>query len=719
MITDTDPADLVSPPSTTWVTELARNTNGVVTNVYSPAVNSLYTHSSGAIAHAGTGAISVVNRVSGGDLDSFFDADRKQDAGAGSDSNYVRSTKYLSTNPTLTVGSYSLIRPMLEKTRNFKIAAMDETTAADYDETVLDYTFWSSTSTNPLKLRPKVIGATYPKVADTNNGRGTGAAAIVAKRYLRQDGTTAFTLQADFSDAADADKIYTYTQYTNGQLTKQIVDVATNGSFASGDDPNTDFGITETSSGKNLVTTYEYDAQGRVTKVVPPEWQGTNKFRKTYYSKLVDGRLVTISLPLVDTVSSTVTYFGPASYTVSNHAGKVEFSGTLAIAASGVTTALTSWVTESSGDPIGALDSSLKPLFKVSTNMYDSSGTRPINTRVYTTVPGSGAGSAGTNYDETTYGYDSMGRRWRTKAPTGDISRMAFDELGRTIKRYLGTNDHAWYLDSSDPLAEPSGTDNMVKVEELAYDEDTNVLGNGQVTTRTLFVEGTTTGDRVTTFKYDGRGQLIVQVGPQAPYTVMKYDNLGRSIASGQYSSSSGLLATTDPTSTTTNRVALSETSYDEMGRAFKSTRHSITQSDGSDAASLSNLSWFDSMGRVIKTRGEQLTKIFYDRLGRATNRFVLAKVDEGDTVYNYAPSGVQNDARNVAGDTVLEENQTYFDDATGNTLMTVRIQRHPNDTSTTTALRYRHDAFIGGLHDQRRPDQGPGPDHGDVLRHA
>ena len=54
---------------------------------------------------------------------------------------------------------------------------------------------------------------------------------------------------------------------------------------------------------------------------------------------------------------------------------------------------------------------------------------------------------------------------------------------------------------------------------------------------------------------------------------------------------------------------------------------------------------WFDSACREIKSDGEQLAKTLYDRLGRATHRFTLAK--DNDSAYA--------DTDDVSGDIVLE----------------------------------------------------------------
>ena len=62
-------------------------------------------------------------------------------------------------------------------------------------------------------------------------------------------------------------------------------------------------------------------------------------------------------------------------------------------------------------------------------------------TRVYHTIPASGDGSAGTNYDETTYGYDAMGRQNMVNSPGGTITRTVFDKRGRVVCTYVGTDD--------------------------------------------------------------------------------------------------------------------------------------------------------------------------------------------------------------------------------------------------------------------------------------
>src|SRR5262249_31472256 len=154
---------------------------------------------------------------------------------------------------------------------------------------------------------------------------------------------------------------------------------------------------------------------------------------------------------------------------------------------------------------------------------------------------------------------------------------------------------------------------------------------NGYTTTKTRYVEDSTTGQRITTYTNDVRGRPVVVENPTAPHSLTLFDNEGRAIAVGQYGSTSGLDADSDPTDSVncaTNRWALSETAYDERGRVWKTIRHEIDASDGSDDDTLESLTWYDRVSRVAARDGEQLEKFEYDRLNRQLRRWVLAYVD-------------------------------------------------------------------------------------------
>ncbi|MEX2219388.1 MAG: RHS repeat-associated core domain-containing protein, partial [Phycisphaerales bacterium] len=239
---------------------------------------------------------------------------------------------------------------------------------------------------------------------------------------------------------------------------------------------------------------------------------------------------------------------------------------------------------------------------------------------------------------------------------------------------------------------EASGTNNMVKTSELTFDGG-SAGGNSHITTRTAFIQDNTTGQRQTTYTYDFRGRALLTTNAQAPHSLVKVDNLGRVTAAAQYTSTGSItVGTTDPgaTGTQSNRVALSKSFYDELGRAWKTTRYKIDQADGSDDDFIESLTWYDPAGRVMKVKGEGAhEKYRYDRLGRRVLAFMLATDD--DTQYGHASASTAvwdttNLRTSLAGDIVLEEHQTaYESEDSDNVLMTVSISRHYDDLANGT----------------------------------
>jgi RHS repeat-associated protein len=528
-------------------------------------------------------------------------------------------------------------------------------------DTTISRTYWSSTVGNPQYWAVKSTTTTLPAL---DSGDTSGPSTVTMVSYSDEKGRTVFS--------RDGVGVYSFTLYnTLGQVVKTIRDPNTSDSDATA--AATIFGISLSSGGLNYTTEYTYDDQGRLTSTELPSGRVT----ATFYTQLADGRMVTVSVPKATSLGASGGE-GPVSYTVMNLAGKVEAQATIALTSGSTGTGMVGWIDTGSTDVISAVK--IGTVAHLTVNTYDETSAHLLSTKVFHTIPASlGAATSG-QYDETTFAYDDMGRIIRTVDPTGTISRTVFDDLGRPIQSWVGTND------TGDAGSSMSGTNNMVKVATTVY--DAGGVGNGKVTERRAHVDSSSGNDRVTTMVYDLRDRLAAQHNPVAPHSAMAYDNLDRVIASAQYSSTTGLgststLPTVKPEELTAtnnaNRTALSTTVYNTRGQVRESARHEVNQSTGASSDSVVTLSWFDANGRAIKTSGPQLAKTLYDTLGRTTHQFVLASTD--DSAYS--------DASTVSGDKVLEERQTLYDNSanTGLVLMTASIQRHPGDTSTTGAL--------------------------------
>jgi len=664
-LTDGDPEG-DAPASGQWSTKVTRDSVGAVTEV-SPADNiSAYDHDTGAFtASSDAGRVFLTTRVGSGELKGFALETKHSIEGTGGDDYLDLTLTYPSDGSLqkLTVGDLTIPRALPSSFRQYTQAITSGTTGSIV--TSLAYSFHSGPAANMVKART----VTNPTVTSANNGSNS---ATTTKTYLRADGTIAFR--------EDENGIFSYSGYAGGQLVKSIADAQTNhgSDFLSGDDPNGDFGITESGAGLRQITTYAYDQEGRldsVTLFANASTSAEMRVQKHAYTRLLDQRMVTLGYPDYE-AGGTPVYHGPASYRVSNLANRSVFSGLIAFSGNQTTTPPGGQIDHTESDPITAV--LVGTLARMQTSMFNAAGRQLDESRQYFDIPTSEPGTSGANFDATTFGYNSAGRQWRTKSADGTISRTVFDKLGRPISYWIGTNDN----EAAFPGGESSGSSNMVKVQEIVYDGGSDAAP-GRVTAITRLVEGSSSGSRMSESEFDESGNPVLIQTAEPPFVLRKFDHMGRVIATGLYSSASGLSASSDPTSVTTNRLALFETAYDERGRVWKSTRHEIVQSGGSAGTStdtITSKSWFDAAGRLVKVEGEQLAKYAHDRLGRQVHEYILASVDDS----SYA------DALTVTGDVVLEQHDTTFDPVNGQVVMTASISRHPSDYgggSTSGAL--------------------------------
>ncbi|MGE3425066.1 MAG: hypothetical protein AB7N24_23705, partial [Dehalococcoidia bacterium] len=679
VLSDADPVTA----SNVWVTKIVRNGAGQVTQLHTPANATAYTHNtggnpSGAITNSGSvGLVYYYQRETTGDLTGFVIGVRQQegDTTLSSTSTYLSWTTFGTRDLSYSGVSAKLTRPVISATRAFHTAGTNPATPANYDETTMTYDWWDntpgSTSTDYITLKSMTTGA--PAVSAGKNGSGSSTSTI---RYVRRDGTTAYSVSAR--------GIFTYTEHANGQVVQLIEDVQTTDTtdIAGADDPNGTWGISESAAGEHRITLYTYDAQGRPDETELPDGRITKKV----YAALGSQRPVTFSIPRV------ASYHGPAGYTVTNQAGSVEDCLIIAVdtptsdsPAGWVNTAISG---SSLNDPILSFnsDSNKRRLVRLTHSEYNETGRRLTMRAVAFDMPADLASldysGAGQNADAWYLKYDDLGRQVRLKDPTGTIGLTVYDVLSRVTSRQIGTND-----------PDEAGTDDMVTTEAMVYDGG-SAGGNSYLTQSTSYVVDSTTNQRVTSYTNDYRGRLVLTVGPLAPFPVTKYDNRSRVVATGLYSSSGSLTVSTDPTSTTSARVALSQTFYDERGQVYKSQRHKINQSTGADDDNLQTLNWYDPDGRLIKSDGEQLTKTRYDRLGRTIQSFVLA--NDNDTANTYTDVyDTTNMYASLSGDKVLEEHQMAYD-VDDKVLMSATISRNYSDTSTTGPLDITYDSGDG-----------------------
>ena len=442
---------------------------------------------------------------------------------------------------------------------------------------------------------------------------------------------------------------------------------------------------TPADGGKHLVTDFEYDNFDRLVQTLGPEHD-------------VEGTTVRTASWTVHKTADHETR-SAQGYAVSDGQGGYNYTlvNPVQISLSNATgtrsESITAVRTSTSGKLTASDTFDQSSYVRWSVSLSNNAG-QLTSTRAYHTIPASGDGSSGTNYDETTFGYDAMGRQNKSVTPGGTISRTVFDARGHAVADYVGTDDSdatdadptgcggnphnvaiVGSSSSSSSSCSCNGSNNMVLVAEREYCDGGSGCscsgggGAGLLVSETRHVDALTS--HMTEFEYDWRGRQL-QVFPPADdegrtvYTKTTYDNLDRTTKQERYLE---IVGSSD------RLLARSETFYDDRGRVYQTKRYAVDVSDGSVDNALVSDSWYDAAGNTIKqlSAGSQaFTKMVYDSLGRAIKQYVGHDTDE--TAYA--------DASSVSDDTIVEQVETTYDDA-GTVLQTTIRQRYHNATGT------------------------------------
>ena len=432
-----------------------------------------------------------------------------------------------------------------------------------------------------------------------------------------------------------------------GAITQRIDDVDT----AQVDDAPAGW-ETPTGGGLHLITDMEHDDQGRITQTLGPSHEidlsgsattirraGWMVYQDADHEAWTGQGYATGSLP-----TYSCSLINPVSITKTDRDGRVveQIQATR----------------DSSSGPLTSTDSFPQGNYvRWSTTQYTDC-CNVASTRVYHTIPVAGEGASGTNYDQTTLGYDSSKRQNRNVTPGGTITRTVFDIRDRPIKFYVGTDDTG--ATATDPTGGGASGNNMVVVTENQFDGGD--VGDGNMTQLIQWVDGSTS--RVTSLIYDWRDRRTDTDGEVDFYEKTYYDNLDRTIENERYDTTSG-----------GNLIGRNEIKYDDRGRTYRTIRYGVDPATGTVGNSLADNIWFDASSRVIKQlpEGAQLfAKDVYDGLGRLTKQYHGYDLSES----SYA------DAGSVTGDTILEQMELSYD-AAGNNIQATQRQRYHNATGT------------------------------------
>ena len=437
---------------------------------------------------------------------------------------------------------------------------------SDAGRTAYRYTFYADDQCpSPTVASETTI---LPAVPTSENGSGASAQTVGV-----------YDQQGNLIWSKDADGNVTYSAYDpiTDKLTTTIADISSGTAAALDLTPPS--GWTLPSDGISAETDYSYDTQGRLVQTLGPEHEAvvnpqtgqTAEVRTATWTVYEDAIQQIITAEGYETLDGSGNVTGdylvnPVSVAVLNADGQVIDDIQATVASSGA-----AWgAPPTSGDvslgsaplttlaALGDVTASSSAYVALTTYQYDDGvgGNKElVSSSVYTNI-------AQDDFNQTNYGYDSLGRLEWTKTPGGTYTWNVLDYRGLVQSTWVGTS----IAGSSDGDPSDGGANGMTKVTDYAYNAD------GDVTSMTEYPGGTA-ADEITDYGYDSRDRLLWAMtydGTNYTYTYNTYDNLGDVTKTQTYQAAAAW--TVNPAGDTL--LAESTTAYDTLGQVYQSSTY-------------------------------------------------------------------------------------------------------------------------------------------------
>jgi len=500
------------------------------------------------------------------------------------------------------------------------------TTRSSGIQTAVAYTFWD---TNKNQIKKQTF--TLPSIASGQNGPGVSA---VSEAYFDKKGRLRWT-----KDALGYVNYFSYHPNSGGISYSAIdVDPSSMPGTSTGNDtkwdPSTQDGDgngTYDSSGiparsgaistpLALVTMTEFDSQGRTTLI-------TDAAGAKHYTVHETNR--TLRFPYWD--STTSKCLMPIEVTVLCDCGQVDEQISVKGDYSSISVA--------SSAPTGfSTQPGQNDYVRWTRYDYDDQSNKLATVDTYHDIPSSGTGTLSTNFRRTVMQYDDEGRPTYTiqtvsgtSTSTGveQVTQRVYDLLGRVTETKMGVSNS-----SHDMTSGYTTYPTLQTISKSVY--DLGAVGDSQVTQLQRF-HGTGANDYTgVNYKRTYRGHLRGQEPfyhngtsetAAGPYTVVDIDWRGLATANGQFTSAPtwSSILTGDgyaafASSTATNRGTLTETSYDDLGRAYRSQQFAINTSTGAKGSAVQTDTYRDLNGQVVASgllTGGISEETAYDAAGR------------------------------------------------------------------------------------------------------
>lgn len=328
------------------------------------------------------------------------------------------------------------------------------------DVLVESFTYGSNTDSNGNIVYPVAMHVSYPDASDPTITITTSYSYTYASGtdYLQQRTTTlpAISLGQNGSGTA-ATIVEEYDSYGNlMQRTDErgIVNTYAYGGLGLVSEQILNYQSGVTPPGVNVTTDFVYDMQGRLTQTTGPAHTVVLSGTATSVQSVTWNVYVQSVQPTSGTWDVDQTWTGKG-YAVSGPTFTLIDPVTIVRNDKDgrATDKITSHRTTGSG-ALSPTDTFAQTDWQSwSSTQYDNQH-RTLSDRTYFLIPSSGEGVAGTNYGQTTYGYDALERRNRVVSPGGTITRTVWTCPQRVASLWVGTDD----TDATDSNPAPRAT---------------------------------------------------------------------------------------------------------------------------------------------------------------------------------------------------------------------------------------------------------------------
>ncbi len=580
-----------------WHTGQKFSSNGRLEEQVKPsAVNAINESSDGLFTiHSSTGLIQLFSYDANNNLE--YEAIKNGSSGV-----VTKQKEY--TYEAHTVSGVSIYRVKTEKVYR------ESSIFGASDDVTTTYTYTRYTGTFEIQKRV----TTLPAVVSGENG--SGVFDTVEHHY------DSYGFLTKYVDGRGTETTYEYDNAT-GSMTKKTEDAAV--------------------GGLQLVTDYTLDDLGRVTEELGPEHtidlNGTataiRRAKWTYFKDDVDQRWTINGYEKVSDGSETAE--NPI------HILKMDVDdGSGGLRDEEITAKYSS-----SGKPASTHSFSQSDYQSWHTSHYDK-GRELTKAREYHSIPTSGTGSSGTNYNESTFSYDTAGRQNEVKSPEGTINKTTYSLMGWPEKDEVGTT---------------SG--NLITVTEYEHDDDT--AGGDGLLTKVTQVINAGSDDRVIDYTYDWRHRNTeIESTDSSNVFIEKltYDNRLNVKKRERFKTSTS----------SSNRLDRTDIEFDALSRVYQEKVYAVNSS-GTTGNSLETNYFYDSAGnlsRIEHPEKDAVTVHEFDDVGRTTQT-AIGQIS-GSGASGYDPS-------DLSGVKVMDQQESDFDDA-GNVILQTTRQRFDDATA-------------------------------------